>query len=67
MSDLQRKLCCLLQNNSKALLTCDNKVDIISDTNAGLEQICAAIEAAKKHIHLEYFSIGRDSAGNRMK
>lgn len=67
MSDLQRKLCCLLQNNSKALLTCDNKVDIISDTNAGLEQICAAIEAAKKHIHLEYFSIGRDSAGKRMK
>ncbi|MBW6514601.1 MAG: cardiolipin synthase [Candidatus Syntrophosphaera sp.] len=66
-SDLQQKLCRLLDTNSKAILTKKNSVEIVSDTNAALNDICAAIENAKKHVHLEYFSIANDETGNRVK
>lgn len=66
-SELQQKLCRLLDSNSKAIITKNNCVEIISDTNAALNQICAAITAAKKHVHIEYFSIANDATGNRVK
>jgi cardiolipin synthase A/B len=67
LSDLQQKLCNLLANNDKAILTDDNTVEIISDTNAVLDKICTSIQNARKHVHLEYFSISKDDSGLRIK
>lgn len=64
---LAGRLVDLLDSNSKAILTCRNRVDIIPDTNAALDIICADIEAARKHVHLEYFSIEADKTGTRVK
>lgn len=67
LSELQNKLSTLLARNSKAILTHCNQVRIVADTNESLDLICADIEQAKHHIHLEYFSISRDAAGQRIK
>jgi len=64
---LPRKLTSLLESNSKAILTCHNSVRIIPDTNTALDMICAEIEQARHHVHLEYFSIAPDSSGKRVK
>lgn len=65
--NLAQKISCLLDSNSKAILTCHNSVQIIPDTNNALDMICAEIEQARHHVHLEYFSIAADSSGKRMK
>lgn len=67
LSELQGKLSRLLDKNSKAILTWKNQVEIVADTNAALDLICAEIAKAEKHVHLEYFSISRDATGTRLK
>lgn len=64
---LEHKLHKLLKNNSKAIITSRNKIELISDTGIAFTAICDGIEAAKAHVHLEYFSIAADSTGNRLK
>ncbi|HRY84138.1 MAG TPA: cardiolipin synthase [Candidatus Cloacimonadota bacterium] len=64
---ISHKLFSLLESNNKANLTLHNKVEIISDTTEAFKQICAAINNAKSHVHLEFFSVARDSTGNRLK
>jgi cardiolipin synthase len=67
LSELQEKLVRLLEKNSKSILTQHNEVRIVADTNQALDLICADIERAERHVHLEYFSIARDAAGQRIK
>lgn len=64
---LEHKLHRLLKNNSKAILTINNQIELISDTSDAFEAICDSIQEAKRHIHLEYFSIAADSTGNYLK
>jgi len=64
---LANKLVRLLECNSKAILTHNNRVQIIPDTNQALDLICDGIRNAQRHIHLEYFSISNDSTGSIIK
>lgn len=66
-SVLAGRLIDLLDSNSKAILTCKNNVEIIPDTSDALDRICADIEAAQHHVHLEYFSVAPDETGRRIK
>ena len=64
---LSSKLFCLLKNNNKAILTMHNKVQIISDTTDAFEAMCSAIQNARMHIHIQFFSVARDATGFRLK
>ncbi len=66
-TELQEKLFKLLDSNSKAILTQGNAVGIINDTNQALDAMLEDISRATQHIHLEYFSIFRDSTGKKVK
>lgn len=57
----------LLQNNSKAVLTYINSFTLSSDTAEAYELILKGIAEAKRHVHLEYFSIANDETGKRLK
>lgn len=60
---LSQRLIKLLNSNSKAEISTQNSIQIISDTQDAFELICSAIRKAKHHIHLEYFSIKADATG----
>jgi cardiolipin synthase len=64
---LEHKLHRLLKNNSKAILTIYNEIDLLSDTTIAFSAICDGISAARHHVHLEYFFIAADSTGNYLK
>ncbi|HOD17579.1 MAG TPA: cardiolipin synthase [Candidatus Cloacimonadota bacterium] len=64
---LTGKLINLLENNNKALLTTDNDVLIIPDTQYAFNLMLKEIKTAKEHIHIEYFSLAADEAGNEFK
>lgn len=64
---LEHKLHRLLKNNSKAILTTFNEINLISDTILAFKAICDGILQAERFIHLEYFSIAADSTGNHLK
>lgn len=66
-SELANRLISLLESNSKAILTRYNRARVIPDTSDALDEICAAIEGAERHIHLEYFSISADATGKRVR
>ncbi len=57
----------LLLNNSKALLTEYNKVDILNNGRETFDSILHELEQAKEHIHLEYYIIEDDNIGNKVK
>jgi cardiolipin synthase A/B len=57
----------LLLRNSKALLTKNNRVEILNDGNQTFNSIFAAIRKAKKHIHLEFYIIEDDKVGNGIR
>lgn len=65
--NLEHKLHRLLKNNSKAILTGHNHIELYSDTGGAFSAICDAIRKATHHVHLEYFSIANDSTGNYLK
>ena len=57
----------LLLNNSKALLTLYNKVDIYQTGRKTFKAILNAIDNAKSSIHLEFYIIDNDDIGNLVK
>ncbi|GJM27629.1 MAG: cardiolipin synthase [Cyclobacteriaceae bacterium] len=57
----------LLLNNSKALLTAKNKLEILQDGKATFSSILNALDNAKHHIHMEYYVYEDDHIGNRIK
>jgi len=57
----------LLLNNSKALLTAKNKVNILQNGTATFSAILEALSEARDHIHLEYYVYEDDKIGNKIK
>ena len=57
----------LLLNNSNALLTTGNKIQILNKGEATFNAISEAIKSAKHHIHLEYYIFSDDKIGNTIK
>ena len=57
----------LLLNNSKALLTENNKAEILNNGTATFEKILEDLGKAKHHIHLEYYILEDDKIGNKIK
>lgn len=57
----------LLFNTEKAILSDQNRVQILNDGQATFRAILHAIETATHHIHLEYYIIENDKLGNRFR
>lgn len=64
---LTLKLVSLLENNCKAMLTTDNKVEIIPHTPDAFTEILKGISKARNHIHIQYFSIANDETGRQFR
>lgn len=62
-----RRLMLLLLNNSKALLSRYNSVEILNNGEETFRSIFKAIEIAKRYIHVEYYIIERGELGSRLK
>lgn len=62
-----RKLMTLLLNNSKALLTRYNRVDILKNGEETFPAIFTALGRAKRFIHLEYYIIEAGELATRLK
>lgn len=62
-----RKLMTLLLNNSKALLTRYNKVDVLNNGEETFPAIFLALAKARKFIHLEYYIIQKGELADRLK
>ncbi len=57
----------LLLANSNALLTDDNDVKILKNGEQAFPDIFQALEAAKHHIHVEYYIVEDDNVGNKLR
>lgn len=57
----------LLLNNSKAILTARNEVEILQNGQATFTAILDELDQAKHHIHMEYYIYEDDDIGNRIK
>ncbi len=57
----------LLLNNSKALLTENNRIEIFNNGKEKFEALLASLHNAKHHIHLQYYIIDDDHIGNLVK
>ncbi|MFA6662205.1 MAG: PLDc N-terminal domain-containing protein, partial [Bacilli bacterium] len=62
-----KKLITLLLNNSKAMLTLHNKVDILNNGIETFPAIFESIKNAKKYIHIEYYIIEEGELANKLK
>lgn len=62
-----RKLMMLLLNNSKAIITRYNKVDILNNGDETFESIFIALKKAKRYIHLEYYIIAEGRILDQLK
>lgn len=62
-----RKLMTLLLNNSKALLTRYNKIEILNNGEETFPALFEALEKARKFIHLEYYIIDEGRLATRLK
>ncbi len=56
----------LLLNNSKSILSRNNKVDIMNNGQEKFDALIRDLEAAKHHIHLEYYIFDDDEIGRRI-
>lgn len=56
----------LMLNNSNALLTTGNDLQILKDGNETFPALFDAIENARHHIHLEYYIFGNDRIGGQL-
>ena len=63
----KRHIITLLLNNSKAILTRHNHVEILQNGSATFSEIIEAIKSAKEHIHIEYYIYSDDKIGNKIK
>jgi cardiolipin synthase len=57
----------LLENNNKAQLTFNNRLQVLEDGEATFSAIFEALEQARDHIHLEYYIIEEDELGKRLR
>ncbi len=57
----------LLLNNSKSLLTKQNRVEILNNGKQTFDSIISELKRAKNHIHLEYYIIDDDRIGNEIR
>lgn len=57
----------LLFNNSKALLTMHNKIEILLNGEEAFPEMFKAIEQAKHHIHIQFYIIEEGKIGNNLK
>ncbi len=57
----------LLLNNSKALLTEFNSINVLQDGQKAFDSIIEALYSATNSIHLEFYIINDDKIGNRIK
>jgi len=57
----------LLLSNSNAILTSDNKLQILRNGTETFPEIFETIEKARHHIHLEYYIIEDDRIGNYLR
>lgn len=60
------KLMTLLLNNSKALLTRYNKVEILNNGEETFPAVFSALSEARKYIHLEYYILERGKLLDRL-
>ncbi|WP_163716349.1 cardiolipin synthase [Mangrovibacterium lignilyticum] len=63
----KKHLMSLMLNNSNALLTSDNEVQILRNGEQTFPAIFKAIEMAKHHIHVEFYIIENDILGNQLR
>ncbi len=54
----------LLKNNEKAVLTFDNRAEILVNGEQKFERLKADLKDAKNHIHIEYFVLFDDELGS---
>lgn len=57
----------LLYNNNDALPYNDSKIDIFTSGKETFEAIFKDVEAAKNHVHVEFYIIENDEVGNRLR
>ncbi|RAP75303.1 cardiolipin synthase [Paenibacillus montanisoli] len=57
----------MLQRQADAPITSCNETKVLSDVEAAYEAIFRAIGEAKHHVHVEFYTIRHDSAGQRLK
>ena len=62
-----KPLMTLLLNNSKALLSRNNTIEILNNGEATFGSIFKAIAKARKYIHLEYYIIDKGELGEKLK
>lgn len=62
-----RKLMTLLLNNSKALLTRFNRVEVLNNGEETFPALFEALEGAQKFIHLEYYIITEGRLATQLK
>lgn len=60
------KIIRLLLNNSNALLTTGNQLDLLKDGEQTFASLFEAIKKAKHHIHLEYYIFETDKIGTKL-
>ncbi|MEO9893122.1 cardiolipin synthase [Aurantibacter sp.] len=56
----------LLKNNEKAILTFDNKAEILINGEEKFKRLREDLRAARNHIHIEYFVIFSDILGSEL-
>ena len=62
----KRQLVTLLLNNSNALITNNNAIEILNNGQETFDSIISAIEKSKYFIHLEYYIIADDKIGRKI-
>jgi len=63
----QERLFRLLAQMNGSPVTACNRTEILTDGEATFESILAAIEQARHHIHMEYYTLRHDEIGQRFK
>ena len=63
----KKRLMNLLLSNSNAILTNNNKVQVLKNADETFPEIFRSIEQAKHHIHLEFYIVEDDSIGNYLR
>jgi len=63
----KRNMMRLLLNNSKALITHNNRVKVLNNGRQTFSSMIYELENATHHIHLEFYIIEDDKIGNRIK
>lgn len=62
-NSINKKLAQLLLNDDEALLTFNNRSEVLTNGEETFRALFAALESAKDHIHLEYYIFHNDEIG----